>query len=61
MLVYVIGLRAAQFGNNWIGKIPNFSNSIIPKLGSILSYYVLIILYMGIKIYFVDFMLIFIG
>ena len=57
MLVYVIGLRAAQFGNNWIGKIPN---SIIPKLDS-MSYYVLIILYMGTKFNFVDFMLIFIG
>ena len=70
----MIGLHAVEFGNNWmnffsdchIGLVQyasqnNFSNSFIYKLDSMLSYYVLIILYMRIKLNFVDFMWIFIG
>ena len=53
---HVIGQHAVQFGNKWtrngrvqFGSQRNFSNSIISKLDSMLSYYVLIILYTRIK------------
>ena len=52
--VYVIGLHAVQFGNNWMRKIPRTAESnlavrgifliqLFPNLTSMLFYYLLII------------------